>query len=240
VVNESELHHFLDPLPVSRLWGVGKVTEQQLHGRGIHTIGQLRQQSAEQLETQLGQHGLHLHQLAQGIDPRRVTPDREARSISHETTFARDITDIDTLRAVLLDLTEQVAWRLRRHDYRGRTVQLKLRFDNFRTITRAHSLKQATQSTDQLWESVEQLLEREIARGLPPVRLIGMGVSGFADDTSTADDNAAAQQIGLFDALPAAPINNSQPAAVDRLADNINARFGKRALGRARGVRRPG
>ena len=218
---------FLDPLPVSRLWGVGRVTEAALLRQGIRTIAELRRWPRDSLHKLYGEHGLHLWRLAHGIDERPVVPEHEARSISHETTFARDIDDADTLRAVLLDLTEQVAWRLRRKGLRGRTVQLKLRFDDFRTVTRAHSLRTPTDTTQALWRTVSRLLERELAQGIPPLRLIGMGVSGF-----DADEAQAGQQGDLF------AEGDGESGVLDRVTDDINARFGGKVLQRARSWRR--
>jgi DNA polymerase-4 len=215
---------FLDPLPVSRLWGVGKVTEAQLRGRGLHTIGQLRQRPRVQLEQWFGSLGGHLWLLAHGRDERPVVSAREAKSISHETTFARDIGDAEVLRAVLLELTEQVAWRLRREAKRGRTVQLKLRCDDFTTLTRARSLRVPTDATQELWDTALALLERELAKGIRPLRLLGMGVSGFADEPGA--------QADLF-AQP-----HARAVEVDQVADRIKARFGAHSLQRARGVRR--
>jgi DNA polymerase-4 len=215
---------FLDPLPVSRLWGVGKVTEAQLRGRGLHTVGQLRHRPRAQLEQWFGSLGGHLWLLAHGRDERPVVSAREAKSISHETTFARDIGDAEVLRAVLLELTEQVAWRLRREAKRGRTVQLKLRCDDFTTLTRARSLRVPTDATQELWDTALALLERELAKGIRPLRLLGMGVSGFADEPGA--------QADLF-AQP-----HARAVEVDQVADRIKARFGAHSLQRARGVRR--
>lgn len=217
---------FLDPLPLARLWGVGRVTEAALRGRGLHTIGDLRRARQADLRQWFGAHGAQLWRLAQGIDERPVVSEREAKSISHETTFAHDIDDPEILRAVLLDLTEQVAWRLRRRRRQGRTVQLKLRFDDFHTVTRAHTLSQATDSTHNLWQAAAALLTRELARGLPPLRLIGMGVSGLDAGRH------GARQGELFVDAPA------ESSPLDRLADDINARFGDKLLQRARACRR--
>ncbi len=218
---------FLDPLPVSRLWGVGRVTEATLLRQRIHTIRDLRLLSESALQRQFGKHGRQLWRLAHGIDARPVVSEHAAKSISHETTFAQDISDAETLRAVLLDLTEQVAWRLRRQGKRGRTVQLKLRFDDFRTITRAQSLRVPTDVTQAIWQTVSQLLSRELAKGISPLRLLGMGVSGFEEEPSRG------QQGDLFAA------DAQAVGTLDRIADDINARFGGGSLQRAR-VRRKG
>ncbi len=213
---------FLDPLPVSRLWGVGRVTGAALQKQGIHTIAELRRQPQTALRRWFGEHGQQLWHLSHGIDERPVVTEHEAKSISHETTFARDVADPDTLRAVLLDLTEQVAWRLRRHGKCGRTVQLKLRFDDFRTVTRAHSLRDASDATQVIWHTVSRLLDRELAQGIPPLRLLGMGVSGFDDGADSR------RQSDLFAGAAA------EDEAVDRVTDDINARFGGKVLQRAR------
>jgi DNA polymerase-4 len=122
VVEPGHVSEFLDPLPVERIWGVGRQGSQVFHRLAVRTVGQLRQLPLEVLKQHFGAGGEHFWQLARGIDDRRVVPDRDAKSISHETTFQRDIDDRDVLRAWLLDLTEQVGWRLRRHGLRGRTV----------------------------------------------------------------------------------------------------------------------
>jgi DNA polymerase-4 len=224
LVDPKHIHEFLDPLPVSRIWGVGPQTEKVLHGLGIHTIAQLRVRDVDSLEQRLGQHGHHLWRLANGLDNREVVCEREAKSISHETTFAQDIADADTLYAILLDLTEQVAIRLRRAQHQGRTVHLKLRHGDFHTITRAKTLSEPTQNTQALWQTAKQLLATELRKGLPPLRLIGMGVSEFQEKGTPQLDLFAAEQ--------------AEHDELDEVADEINVRFGKSTLRRARAVKR--
>jgi DNA polymerase-4 len=222
VVAVDQVQNFLDPLPVSRLWGAGKATVAVFERMGIRTIAQLRRQSESWLSAHFGRHGEHLWQLAHGIDNREVISDAQAKSISHETTFAEDLNDKETLEAWLLHLTEQVAWRLRRADLLGRTVQLKLRYPDFKTITRSHTLIEATASTDSLWQIVRQLL-RDNWPGSPAIRLIGMGVTGLAHP-----EEQHMVQADLF--TPATP----QKTKVDTLTDEINARFGPSTLQRGR------
>lgn len=226
VLEATDIQSFLDPLPVSRLWGVGKVTEQQLHAINIHTVAELRHQPEITLIQHFGKLGEHLWHLAHGRDDRSVTPEREAKSISHETTFAEDISNPDILRSVLFNLTEQVAWRMRRQEVRGRSVQLKLRFADFRTITRIHSLNKPSDATHELWNTVAQLFDKTLTGKIPPIRLIGMGVSHFQIDSTQT-------QLGLFDET------KNDAKNVDKLADEINSRFGHKLLSRARGIRRP-
>ncbi len=220
VVEPDGMQEFLDPLPVERLWGVGRQGSKLLQRLGIRTIRQLRQWPMELLQHHFGSHGEHLWQLAHGIDDRRVVPEREAKSISHETTFDTDIDDPEVLRAWLLDLTEQVAWRLRRHGLRGRAVQLKVRFADFSTITRSQTLPEPTDITDELWQvAVAMLCERLPARHLP-VRLLGMGVAGL--------DASCVRQGFLFD-----EDERERQSGLDATGDQIRERFGSAALRRA-------
>jgi DNA polymerase-4 len=221
VVDPDRVYEFLDPLPIGRLWGVGRVTEETLRQSGIQTIGQVREMSEADLQAKIGQQGQHLWQLSQGIDDRPVVSERIAKSVSHETTFPVDIVDIEVLRAWALDLAEQVAWRLRRHQLRGRTVQLKVRFSDFETITRAVTLPTPTDVTQEIWQAANDLFTHRLPAGHRPVRLLGVGVSGF-------DQGRAEQQQWLFDQ----PDRNAQ-SDLDRTTDQIRAKFGSTALGRA-------
>ena len=221
VIQADCVQNVLDPLPVTRIWGVGKVTKQMFDKIGVTTIGELRLLTVEQLRQTFGQSGEHFWRLARGIDDREVIPDRAAKSISHETTFPADIRDIDVLRAWLLELTEQVSRRLRNNNIRGRTVQLKVRYGNFDTITRSKSLTEPTNVTDQLWAVVSELF----ASGLPArpliVRLIGMGVSNLQP--------TQAVQRSLFDDAE----TDDRGAKLDAVADQIRNRFGNTSLRRA-------
>jgi DNA polymerase IV len=211
---------FLDPLPIERLWGVGKQGSKVFQRLCIRTIGQLRQWSMETLKSRFGSNGEHLWQLAHGIDNRQVIPERDAKSISHETTFEQDIDDPDVLRARLVDLTEQVGWRLRRNALRGRTVHLKVRFADFSTITRSQTLSEPTDITHELWQAADEMLCHRLPAGHLPVRLVGMGVGGF-DESST-------RQGLLFD-----QDQRKKQTGVDTVSDQIRERFGSSALGRA-------
>ena len=220
VVQRDGIQAFLDPLPVSRIWGVGRQTNKVLERMRVRTIGDLRRRSLAELQRHFGKHGEHLWQLAHGRDERRVVPDREAKSISHETTFARDIEEADTLRAWLLELTDQVARRLRRHGMRGRTVHLKIRYANFETITRSRKLAEATASTQKLASVACALLDGVIGRECLAVRLLGMGVSEI--------DVSGISQLLLFDQQ-----QREQQTRLDETADSIVDRFGRDALQRA-------
>ena len=223
VVDPAGVQEFLDPLPVGRLWGVGRVTGQSLEKLGIHTIRDVRQMPLETLQHHFGKTGEHLSQLAHGIDDRRVVPDREAKSISHETTFAVDIDDRDVLRAWLVELTEQVGWRLRRQALTGRTVQLKVRFADFHTVLRSKTLPHPTNTTDDIWRTAGKLLDDCLSTTHQKIRLIGVGLSGLEEPRPV--------QKTLF-----ADEESVRQLHLDQTADQIRARFGTAALHRASGL----
>ena len=220
VVEPDRIQEFLNPLPVARLWGVGRQSSKIFQRLGIRTISHLRQLPVEMLQRHFGSQGEHLWQLAHGIDDRPVVPEREAKSISRETTFETDIDDSEVLRAWLLDLTEQVAWRLRRQELRGRVVQLKLRFADFSTITRSRTLPESSDITDELWQAADKMLCERLRTDHLPVRLLGMGVGGL--------DASHVRQGLLFDQE-----QRQRQAGLDTTRDQIRERFGCSALRRA-------
>lgn len=223
VVDPAGVQDFLDPLPVGRLWGVGRVTGQAMEQLGVRTIRQVRETPLAVLQQHFGKSGEHLWQLAQGIDARRVVPDREAKSISHETTFAVDLDDRNALRAWLMELTEQVGRRLRRHNLFGRTVELKVRFADFHTITRSKTLPAPTSITEEIWHTAAELLEGCLSSGEERIRLLGVGMSGF--------DGPRQIQQSLF-----ADEERKKLTQLDAVADQIRDRFGSSALHRASGL----
>jgi DNA polymerase-4 len=224
VVPPDGVQAFLDPLPVGRLWGVGRASNRTLERLGVRTIGQLRRLPVDVLRDHFGSSGEHLWNLAHGIDRRPVVPDHEAKSISHETTFAADVHDQDVLRAWLMELTEQVARRLRAHGLRGRTVHLKVRFADFRTITRSQTLDVPTHLTEDVWQAAEQMLRSRLPADHPAVRLLGVGVSGL--------DRSGQTQRLLFE-----EDRRRRQSRLDAATDQITARYGKSAIGRARRMR---
>ncbi len=224
VVEPDDVQAFLDPLPVGRIWGVGKVTGQVFEKLGIRTIGQLRDLSLDSLNELFEASGEQYWNLARGIDDRSVIPDREAKSISHETTFAEDIADMDVLRAWLVDLVEQVARRLRHHDLRGRTIDIKVRFADFKTISRSLTLNVPTNMTQELLDAGLELLTNRLPPRHLPVRLLGFGVNHL--------DGSSRTQQHLFDQS-----DRERHRELDTVADQIAAKFGKRAIRRGAGFR---
>jgi len=226
VVPPGAVQAFLDPLPVTRLWGVGDAARASLESLGVHTVADLRRAPAEALRARFGRHADHLLELARGVDRRRVVPDAEARSISHETTFARDVADLQELRARMLALTEQVARRARSGGIGGRRVQVKLRYGDFRTVTRARTLVAPSAETGVLWRAARALMEAQLRREPGALRLIGMGLGALAGGSRGQGD--------LFEGAQ----GRGRGAALDRVADDIARRFGDGAVRRGGSLRR--
>lgn len=222
IVDSEHVQEFLDPLPIGRIWGIGKVTGKRFEKLAIQTIGQLRQLSRETLDDLFGSSGDHYWKLSHGIDSRQVVPDREAKSISNETTFAADIDDIEMLRCWLVSLVEQVARRLRAHDLRGRTVEVKVRFSDFKTISRSHTLPIASNVTQELLEVALDILRNRIPLKQQSVRLLGFGVSHI--------DHGEYMQMSLLDQN-----EKDRNQSLDRVADEIYEKFGRSAIHRGSG-----
>jgi len=180
-VPEGKERSFLAPLPVAKLPGIGKKTEPLLKGLGISTIGQLATISPDILKSHFGIHGKLMHEHANGIDDREVEPPVEAKSTSRETTFAQDTRDSSFLKATLRYLSERVGSDLRDKGKLARCVALKLRYADFSTITRQHTLSQAADTDQTIFDTGLRLLKRELAQGKQPVRLIGIGASNLVE-----------------------------------------------------------
>lgn len=175
VIGRAEAVSMLSALPVSAIWGVGAATAARMQAAGIDTIGQLQSMAEADLVARFGKFGRHLFTMARGEDERRVTPDRPAKSVSNETTFARDIRQADQLRAALIPLADKVAGRLVKAGLAGHTVVLKLKTADFRQLTRNHRLAEPTGRAELIAQVAAAMLERE-ADGRA-FRLIGVGVT---------------------------------------------------------------
>ena len=178
-VADGEVTTFLHPKPVRSLWGVGPATLARLERLGVATIADLAALDADVVRRALGDAaGGHLHALANGIDDRGVEPDRPVRSVSHEQTYAEDLVAAADLDREALRLADGVASRLRAADQTGRTVSVKVRFSDFRTITRSTTLADPVDGAGEIAAAARALLAR-IDPG-PGVRLLGVAVTGLA------------------------------------------------------------
>jgi DNA polymerase-4 len=174
---------FLAPLDVRKIPGVGKVTEKNLHAVGIHKVGDLARLDEAFLESRFGQWGLALAGKSRGLDAggwfdTEVGEDTDAKSISHEHTYGEDTADASVLEATLARLSEMVGRRLRENGLHARTIQLKLRYKDFSTITRAHTVDRATQIDTEIFEQARALFRKNWKRGRE-VRLLGVHVASF-------------------------------------------------------------
>ncbi len=219
VVRPDGVQAFLDPLPIARLWGVGKATLPRFEALGVRTFADARRLSEMQLRECFGEAGKHFSALVRGLDERPVVADREAKSISHETTFAVDVSNPEQLRGVLLHQLEQVAGRLRRHGRLARTVMLKVRSAEFVTVTRRTTLEQATDRTDVLWHAAAGLFDTWARQRPGRVRLVGVGASQLSD--------ACGRQLSLFERQ-----DEARQRQLDRVIDTIRERFGRDAITR--------
>jgi len=220
VVPPDQVSEFLAPLPVGRIWGVGAKAEKRLLALGITTIGQLAQLPEQVLREHFGDMGQHVWQLAHGWDDRQVVADREAKSLSTEKTFGQDIDDPETLRAWLRDLTDHLASRLRSAGLRARGVELKIRSSDFQTRQMGQALPEATDLTEILWQTVQEIFARSLTPEVLPVRLLGIGATRLT--------RAGAVQGDLFD-----DGRRERQQALDQTVDAIREQFGSAAVRRA-------
>ena len=186
VITAADKVKTLAPLPVAKLWGVGKTTEKRLHEVGLRTIGDIQRLPIEDLRQRFGNMADHLHALAFGEDEREVETDDEAKSIGSEHTFATDTADGDQIKKCLLAQCEDVGTQLRRAQVAARTVQLKLRYVDFTTVTRRRTLAQPTQDEMRLYEVAGQLLATERIAG-KLIRLIGISGSNLVPPEGQRD-----------------------------------------------------
>ncbi len=235
VVAPGEELAFLHPLPVRALWGVGPATLARLERYGVRTVGDLAEMPRATLESAVGRaHGGHLHDLAHGIDPRPVDPDQQLKSISHEETYPTDRFDAVELRREAIRMADAVAARLRRHGSEARTVTLKVRYGDFRTLTRSRTPGEAVATGTAVAAVAKDLLaEVDVA---PGVRLLGVGVSNLVPPGT-----GSGRQLSLLDHIEAdvegggADVEHPAPgpeawAAATEAIDRARARFGDDAV----------
>jgi len=214
VVPAARTVEFLHPLPVSALWGVGGKSEEVLVRLGLRTVDDLAHAPHEMLRRAIGDAGAErLHELAWGRDPRQVTPGHEEKSIGHETTFETDRTDPAELHRVLLQLADGVGQRLRRAGVTGRTVAIKLRFDDFTTISRSRTLAEPTDLGRRIYEEARKLYD-QANTSRRPVRLIGVRAEQLTGDVAA---------LGLWD-------DDGDWREAEQAVDAIGVRFGVGAV----------
>jgi len=231
-VADDDLANFLHPLPVQVLWGVGPATLRRLERLGVATVGDLARLPLDAVRSSVGDAaGRHLHALANGHDERDVVPDRRAKSVGHEETYAVDLVEPAAVDREALRLSDAVASRLRKGGVAGRTVTVKVRFGDFSTITRSATSPTSTDSPSEIVGTARMLLaEVDPSAG---IRLLGISVSGLdggsahqlAFDLDATSDQAGSSSASAVDVL--------DRAAAERAVDEIRERFGDDAIGPA-------
>jgi DNA polymerase-4 len=211
---------FLHPLPVDRLWGVGEVTAAKLNNRGVMTVGDLARLAEKTLIAMLGKAtGRHLHALAHNRDPRPVVVGKRRGSIGSQRALGRSRKSAEDIDAVLCTLADRVTRRMRTADRTGRTVVLRLRFDDFSRVTRSHTLPWSTSATETVLTTVRFLT----AAAMPLIRERGLTLIGISVGNL---DSSGARQLAL-------PFDDHTNPALDGVLDRVHDRFGSAAITRA-------
>jgi len=221
VIGQGDAADFLAEKPVGIIWGVGKALRSKLEADGIRTLADLRRIEELDLMARYGAMGKRLYHFARGHDDRRVNPEGETKSISSETTFNDDIQTAKALKAELWPLCETVARRMKAKEFAGRTVTVKLKTKDFKTVTRSRTLTDPTQLAETLYRTGAPILEKE-ADGRS-FRLIGIGVSELTDPN-------------LADPMDLGDPDAGKRAKVERAMDAVRAKLGDAAVKKGRGM----
>ena len=221
VILPDDVPRFIERLPIQKVPGVGKKTFQQLELMGIKTLGDIKTFPKQTLLDRLGKFGKRLLSLSAGIDHSEVTPYSRRKSVSSERTLSRNTADKEVLKQYLLKQADEVARYMRKSDTRGKTIILKLKHADFKQITRSTSIGITTQTSKTIFRCAAQLLEDYMLT--QTIRLIGVGVSGFASSDTP-------MQLDLFNQHSDAGKNWER---VDRTVEKISKKFGNDAIKRA-------
>jgi DNA polymerase-4 len=213
VVHPNGVRDFLDPLPIKKMWGVGKKTQLSLSQLNIHTFRELRKTPVRVLDKKIGKHGVRIHLLAMGIDERDVIPDHDVKSIGHEQTFSQDIISLDEAQKELLALSNKVARRMRHKDLKGKTITLKVKYFDFIQITRSTTLSKSIDDGFEMYSVACRLLKKtEVTK--KPIRLLGISLSQL-------NFSGIGTQLSLFDQDPSSQKRQRLNIALDSLYEKF-------------------
>ncbi len=219
VIEPGQIRSVIDPLPVEKIFGVGERTAKRLHSLGVRTVGQLAARERDEVLREFGASGAWIYDLAHGVDSRRVNPRRVEKSHGMERTFPEDITEREELKLALREFSEEVSYDLRSRGLRGRTITVKARYWNFKTITRTRTLEYPTNLGGRIYSTARDLFERVPAG---PLRLLGISIANLEDVRTPT-------QKSLFEEEP-----GQEPEADARLGramaglDSLSAKYGRR------------
>ena len=212
-------------MPVEKIWGVGQAMQKKLSANGVKTIGHLQNLEEAFLLKQYGNVGQHLFRLSRGLDDRIVSPEREAKSISSETTFDKDIADADSLSKTLWRLSEKVSLRCKKASKGGKTIVLKLKTGNFKSLTRNRTLPVSTCMAERIFSAGNEMLNAELQNNpRTAYRLIGIGVTGLVE--------------AEFADMPDLVSTDKRNLQAELAMDKIRIKFGQETIGKGRSLDR--
>lgn len=196
-IGPSSIESFMEKLAVEKFFGVGKVTATKMKSMGLHTGADLKKLSEEEMAKHFGKAGRFYYQIARGIDDREVQPNRETKSIGAEDTFPYDLMDIDEMYVELDKISQTVAKRLENYDLKGRTITLKIKYSDFRQITRSHSFLHPVGDLETIQQTAKDLL-LATSPDNPAIRLLGVTLSNFNQPPPREKRNDHPDQLALF------------------------------------------
>lgn len=222
VIDPKRVQSFLDPLDIGRVWGVGEKTALKLRNLNIKTIKDLRQLDEAHLIQIFGTFGHQLYLLARGIDNREIVKCRKAKSVGRETTFAEDISKYEELEKVILELSSEVGRNLRKDGIKGRTVTIKIKYFDFKTVTRSKTLESATNIDEDIYREARCLLKNLLVK---PIRLAGVSVQNLIE--------LEEPQLTLFGET------KDEKARLSQAVDIVKDKFGDNIITWARLLKKP-
>jgi len=221
VVPAEDIKNFLRDLHIERIWGVGSKFKKSLSEIGVNYVKDIWPYSLNELENLFGKSGVKLYYLSRGIDERKVEVRNEIKSVSHEETFFDNLSDYSEIMAYLFKLSEKVYFRLRENNFYGKTIFIKIRYDNFNTISRQISFQRSFNSTDEIYKFSKKLIDNNNLLD-KEIRLLGVGVSGLVDENN--------RQLNLFEDNK----GDSEKKNLDKVVDNLKRKYGFNSISKAR------
>ena len=197
-IGPSSIEAFMETLPVEKFFGVGKVTAQKMKGMGLHTGGDLKKLAEDELTKQFGKAGRFYYQIVRGIDNREVQPDRETKSVAAEDTFAYDLTTLEEMEPELDRIAQIVCNRLQNHQLKGRTITLKIKYSDFKQITRNQSFPAGLNDLDTISATAKRLLAATEVED-KKIRLLGISLSNFNEPQAKVREEKPTDQLSLFE-----------------------------------------
>jgi DNA polymerase IV len=196
-IGPSRIERFVADLPVEKFYGVGKVTAEKMKNLGLHKGGDIKKLSEQELRKHFGKAGSFYYKIVRGIDNRPVEPEQETKSIGAEDTFPYDLTKLEEMEVALEKITETVCRRLDKHNLKGKTITVKIKYSDFKIITRSKSFAECLNDHNSILAAARELLEKTEPEGAK-IRLLGITISNFPSLLSKGNGKCAPGQLNLF------------------------------------------